>query len=80
MTKATAESADLDQLQAEYRAGVEKWIEAIRAEAALATVEHSIADLDAWEAARFHEDEVRSEVKAAKTRYEDALRHKFFGF
>jgi hypothetical protein len=80
MTETSEADADLDQLQAEYRAKVEGWIAAIRAEEALAAVEHSIADLDAWEAAHFHEEEVRNEVRAAKTRYEDALREKFFDF
>ncbi len=80
MTTETDEAADLDRLQSEYHAGVEKWIAAIRVEEALAAVEHSIADLDAWEAAHFHEEEARNEVRAAKTRYEDALREKFFDF
>ena len=80
MTGDSKDSADLDRLQAEYRASVERWIAAIRAEEALAAVEHSVAEVDAWEAAHFQEDEVRSEVKAAKRRYEDALRHRFFDF
>jgi hypothetical protein len=43
-------------------------------------VNHEIADVDRWEQAHFNEDEVRNKVKAAKKRYEDALREKFFGF
>jgi hypothetical protein len=46
----------------------------------LASVNHSIAEVDKWEAAHFKEDEIRSKVKAAKKQYEDALREKFFGF
>ena len=70
----------LDELQSAYKTAVEKWIAAIREEEALASVDHSVTDIDKWEAAHFREDEIRSEVKAAKTAYEDALREKFFGF
>jgi hypothetical protein len=39
-----------------------------------------VAELDKSESAPFKEDEIRSKVKFAKKRYEDALREKFFGF
>ena len=76
----TEQQPDLDQLQAAYKAAVEAWIVAIRKEEALASVNHEIADVDAWEQAHFEEDEQRNTVKAAKEEYEDALRAKFFGF
>jgi hypothetical protein len=41
---------------------------------------HSTAEVDKWEQAHFDEEEVRNKVKAAKKRYEDALREKLFGF
>ena len=47
---------------------------------ALASVDHTVAEVDKWEGAHFREDEIRSKVKAAKKKYEDALREKFFGF
>ena len=72
--------AKLDEMQNAYKAAVEKWIAAIREEEALASVNHSVAEVDKWEAAHFKEDEIRREVKAAKKDYEDALRQKFFGF
>jgi hypothetical protein len=71
---------DLDQMQANYRAAVEDWIAAIKQEEALASVNHSVAEVDKWEAAHFAEDAIRTKVKAAKKEYEDALREKFFGF
>jgi len=74
------ENSELDQMQDAYKAAVEEWIAAIKQEEALASVNHSIAEVDKWEAAHFKEDEIRSKVKAAKKRYEDALRQKFFGF
>jgi hypothetical protein len=74
------EHPELDELQARYKAAVEAWITAIRTEEALASVNHSIAEVDKWEQAHFDEDELRSAVKEAKAKYEDALRAKFFGF
>jgi hypothetical protein len=71
---------DLDQMQAAYKTAVEQWIAAIKEEEALASVTHTIAEVDKWEDANFKEDELRGKVKAAKRRYEDALREKFFGF
>ena len=75
-----SEHLDLDQMQATYKAAVEEWIAAIKQEEALASVNHTIAEVDKWEAASFKEDDLRTKVKAAKKRYEDALREKFFGF
>ena len=72
--------AELDQMQAAYVAAVEQWIDAIKQEETLACVNHTIAEVDKWESAHFKEDEIRSRVKAAKRRYEDALREKFFNF
>jgi hypothetical protein len=74
------ETLELDQLQVVYKAAVEEWIAAIRREEALASVNHSVAEVDQWEQAHFREDELRNKVKAAKRQYEDALREKLFGF
>ena len=46
----------------------------------LASVNHSVAEVDKWEGAHFKEEDARNKVKAAKKQYEDALREKFFGF
>jgi hypothetical protein len=73
-------NAGLDQMQNAYKSAVEKWIAAIRQEEALASVNHSIAEVDRWEQAHFEEDEIRKQVKDAKRRYEAALRQRFFGF
>jgi hypothetical protein len=71
---------DLDQRQLEYKAAVDQWVAAIRHEEELASVEHSVADLDAWEDACFKEGELRAKTRQAKQNYEDALREKFFHF
>ena len=75
------EISELDQLQAEYKTAVDEWVAAIRNEEALASVaDHSITDIDAWEAADEAEEEAREKAKDAKRAYEDALREKFFHF
>jgi hypothetical protein len=66
-------------LQAAYKAAVEAWIAAIRAEERLASVPHKVAELDAWEAAHFAVDELGRKVESKKRVYEDALRRRFFG-
>jgi hypothetical protein len=71
---------DLDQMQAKYKAAVDEWIAAIEHEEELASVNHTVAELDKWEEAHFAEDAIRDKVKAAKKQYENALREKFFGF
>jgi hypothetical protein len=75
-----SEHPELDELQASYKAAVEAWISAIRNEEALASGNHSVAEVDKWEQAHFEEDEMRTTMKEAKAKYEDALRAKFFGF
>jgi energy-converting hydrogenase A subunit M len=75
-----SDTLELDQMQSAYKSAVEEWIAAIRQEKALASVIHSVAEVDKWEQAHLWEDTVRNKVKAAKKQYEDALREKFFGF
>lgn len=76
--KIIEQTAELDLLQSAYKTAVENWIGAIRHEEALASGNHTVAELDQWEDAHFSEDEMRSKVKQAKKQYEDALRQKFF--
>jgi hypothetical protein len=70
----------LDGLQGAYKQAVERWIAAIREEERLASVQHSVADLDAWEQAAMREDRARAAARAAKASYEDRLREVYFGF
>jgi hypothetical protein len=43
--------ADLDQLQAAYKAAVDAGLDAIRREEALASVTHDVAEVDKWKRA-----------------------------
>jgi hypothetical protein len=74
------EIAELDRMQASYKAAVEAWIAAIREEETLASVNHSIAEVDKWEHADDREEEAREKAKDAKESYENALREEFFNF
>jgi len=76
----TSDTQGLDQLQAEYKTSVEGWIATISEEEALASGDHTVAEIDKWEAAHFREEEARNQAKEAKKAYESALREKFFGF
>ena len=79
MTETTSHP-ELDELQNAYKAALEAWIAAIRAEEALVCVNHSVAEVDRWEQAHFDEEDARAKAKEAKQDYEDALREKFFDF
>jgi hypothetical protein len=74
------EIAELDQLQSDYKSAVDVWVAAIRYEEALASLNHSVAEVDQWEHAAAREEVARKKVKAAKTAYESALRQEFFNF
>ena len=71
---------ELDRLQADYKQSVDDWIAAIREEEALASVPHSVAEVDKWEEAGFREDRKRRDVIYKKRRYEDGLRRELFDF
>jgi len=74
------EIAELDQLRKQYKAAVEEWISAIRAEENLATPDHTVHAVDVWENAGFAEEEARAKAKEARQIYEDALRNVNFHF
>ena len=74
------DEAELDKLQADYKKAVEDWIAAIRNEEDLASVHHSVAELDQWEVAHWAEHKAYKEVIFRKRLYEDALRRDLFGF
>jgi hypothetical protein len=73
------DNAKLDRLQTAYKTAVDTWITAIRAEEALASVHHSVAQLDLWENAHFLAEEARGKAEVAKTAYEAGLRSQLFG-
>ena len=73
------QTSELDHLLNAYKTALEDWIGAIRHEEALVSGNHTVTELDQWEAAHFAEEDMRAKAKDAKKQYEDALRQKFFG-
>jgi hypothetical protein len=67
-------------MQSNYKTAVDEWVTAIRQEEALASVNHTVAQVDQWELAGDREEEARNKAKAAKTAYESALRQEFYHF
>lgn len=74
------ENAELDKLRFNYKAAVERWIAAIRAEEDLATPDHSMVAVENWDQANFGEEDARNIAKAARTEYQDALRQVLYNF
>jgi hypothetical protein len=70
---------DIDQLRLDYKNAVDKWIEAIRAEEALATPDHSITAMERWDTSHFRERDAHETVTKSRDAYKDALRALNFG-
>ena len=72
-------NSDLDQLRVAYKAAVDEWVNAIRAEEALATVDHSMTAMEHWDSAHFVEHDAHTKVTEARDAYKDALRTVNYG-
>jgi hypothetical protein len=71
---------DFDQLLSEYRQAIDKWVAAIEAEEALANDDHSMVEMEKWDAAGFVVQDAEASAKKARDRYKSALRKKNYGF
>jgi TRAP-type C4-dicarboxylate transport system substrate-binding protein len=69
-----------DQLRLDYKKAVDKWVDTIRAEEALATSDHSMIAMEKWGAARFTEHDAHTKATEAREAYKDALRDDNDGF
>ncbi|HEV3207447.1 MAG TPA: hypothetical protein VGZ28_10875 [Terriglobales bacterium] len=65
---------DLDQLRVEYKKAIDEWVDAIRAEEALATPDHSMVAMEHWDTAHFREHDAHTKATEAREAYKDALR------
>ena len=74
------EDRDFDHLLKEYREAVSRWIDAIRAEEALATEDHSMVQMEKWDDAGFALHDAELAAKKARDAYKNALRKKNYGF
>jgi hypothetical protein len=60
------EFPELDRMQRAYKEAVEEWVAAIRKEEALASQNHTLAQVDRWEQAHFDEEKARQKSKGGK--------------
>ena len=71
---------DFDELLSDYRLAVDNWVTALRAEEALANDDHSMVEMEKWDAAGFAAHDAEAVAKKARDRYKNALRKKNYGF
>ena len=72
-------NAELDQARLAYKRAVDEWVDAIRAEEALATLDHSMIAMEEWDTAHFREQDAQAKVTEAREAYKDALRSLNYG-
>ena len=71
---------DFDALLQEYRDAVDRFVKAIQAEEALAKDDHSMVEMEKWDAAGFVVHDTEVAAKKARDRYKNELRKKNYGF
>jgi TRAP-type C4-dicarboxylate transport system substrate-binding protein len=71
---------NFDQLLKDYRQTIDAWVDAIRAEEALANDDHSMVEMEKWDAAGFTVHDTEAAAKKARDQYKNALRKKNYGF
>jgi hypothetical protein len=70
---------DLDSLRLAYKKAVDEWVDTIRAEEALATVDHSMIAMENWDEAHFKEHDAHEKATKAREAYKDGLRAVNYG-
>jgi hypothetical protein len=70
---------ELDNLRNSYKKAVDAWVDAIRAEEALATPDHSMTAMEKWDDAHFTEQDAQNGAVTARDAYKDALRSVNYG-
>jgi len=58
---------------------VDEWVWAIRAEEDLATHDHSMTEMEQWDAAHFAEQETKKKATEAREAYKEVLRKVNYG-
>ena len=69
----------LSELRLAYKRAVKAWIDAIRAEESLATTDHSMTEMERWDAAHFKEQDAQTKAQQARDAYKGALRKANYG-
>jgi hypothetical protein len=76
----TMDEIDFDGLAKAYRQAVDQWVDAIRAEEALVTPDHSMTQMEHWDQAGLNLHDAELRAKKARDEYKNALRKKNYGF
>jgi thymidylate synthase len=76
---AAMNKTDLDQRRLAYKKAVDEWVNAIRAEEALATEDHSMTAMEIWDDAHFREQDAQTKATEARDAYKDQLRAVNYG-
>jgi hypothetical protein len=71
---------NFDQLLRDYREAVDLLVDALRAEESLATSDHSMREMEAWDTAGLKVHDAERGAKTARDLYKNALRRKNYGF
>jgi hypothetical protein len=79
-TVTSMQDIDFDKLLTEYRGAVDTWVAAIEAEEALANDDHSMVEMEKWDAAALAAQDAENKAKKAREHYKNALRRKNYGF
>ena len=74
------ENLNFDQLLQNYRQAVDAWVNAIRAEEALATNDESMVAMEKWDTAGLQVHDAELAAKKARDLYKNAIRKKNYGF
>jgi len=70
---------NLDELQRVYKQAVDRWVEAIRAEEALANSNHSETAMEKWDLADFAVQDAEKQAHEAREQYKEGLRQLHYG-
>jgi hypothetical protein len=79
MSENVDKEVDLDELRLVYKKAVDEWVEAIRAEEALASPDHSMTAMERWDEAHFREHDAHTKATEAREAYKDGLRGVNYG-
>ena len=74
------ENPNFDKLLNDYKESVDRWVDAIHSEEALATDDHSMVAMEHWDDAGFKLHDAELAAKKARDAYKNALRKKNYGF
>jgi hypothetical protein len=74
------ENSDFDQLLADYRAAVDRLVNEVHKEEALANEDHSLVEMERWDDEEFKVEDAAKAAKKARDAYKNALRQKNYGF